>query len=158
VLRPGVAASKVAARQSISGRGTIDKRLGRVPHLFVELFMTADKRRTESTRCAWRNLKVQDRQFVRKWKKFEGFLKDMGDRPDGLVLVARDPQKRWSKANCYWGPRYKAFVYHSRARIITWNGISTSIGEWARRLKIRPNTIVTRLHRGWDVERALTAK
>jgi hypothetical protein len=82
----------------------------------------------------------------------------MGDRPEGMVLVARDPHKRWSKSNCYWGPKYKACVYHARARIITWNGVSTSIGDWARRLKIRPNTIVTRLNRGWDVERALTGK
>ena len=120
--------------------------------------MTTNEREAESTKCAWRNLKVQNRRCARKWDTFEGFLADMGDRPDGLVLVARDPQKPWSKANCYWGPRCKACVYHSRARIITWNGISTSIGDWARRLKIRQNTIVTRLNRGWDVERALTGK
>jgi hypothetical protein len=66
--------------------------------------------------------------------------------PEGLVLVARDPHKRWSKSNCYWGPKYKACVYHARARIITWNGISTSIGDWGRRLKIRPCTIASRLY------------
>jgi hypothetical protein len=120
--------------------------------------MSADKCRTESTRCAWRNLKVQNRRFVRRWDTFEGFLEDMGDRPDGKVLVARDAEKLWSKENCYWGPRYKACIYHSRARPITWNGISTSIGDWARRLKISPNTIASRLYRRWDVERALTGQ
>ena len=96
------------------------------------------KRRKQSTRCVWRNLRVQNRRCVRKWDTFEGFRADMGDRPNGLVLVARDPLKPWSKANCYWGPRYKACVYHSRARIITWNGISTSIGDWGRRLRSGP--------------------
>jgi hypothetical protein len=120
--------------------------------------MTADEDRSDSTRCAWRNLKVQNRRCVRKWETFEGFLADMGDRPEVLVLVARDPHKRWSKSNCYWGPKYKACVYHARARIITWNGISTSIGDWGRRLKIRPSTIASRLYRGWDVERALTGR
>jgi hypothetical protein len=95
---------------------------------------------------------------VAKWRTFDEFLADMGFRPKGLVLVARDPLKPWSKANCFWGPRYEACVYHSRARIITWNGISTSIGDWARRLKISPNTIASRLYRGWDVERALTGQ
>jgi len=117
--------------------------------------MTADESKSDSTRCAWRNLRVQNRLCVRKWETFEGFQADMGDRPEDLVLVARDPHKRWSKANCYWGPKYKACVYHARARIITWNGISTSIGDWGRRLKIRPNTIASRLYRGWGVERAL---
>jgi hypothetical protein len=113
------------------------------------------KRRRQSTQCAWRNLSVQSRPFVAKWRKFDGFLADMGLSPKGLVLVARDPRKPWSKANCFWGLRYKACVYHSGARIITWSGISTSVGDWARRLKIRPNTIITRLDRGWDVHRAL---
>jgi hypothetical protein len=116
------------------------------------------RRKRLSTQCAWRNLRVQARQCVDKWRTFDGFLADMGPRPKGLVLVARDPQKPWSKANCFWGPRYKACAYHSRARIITWNGISTSIGDWARRLKISPNTVVSRLYRGWDVERALTTQ
>jgi hypothetical protein len=118
----------------------------------------ASKRRIQSTQCAWRNLKVQNRECVEKWDTFEGFLADMGLRPRGLVLVARDPQKLWTKSNCFWGPRYKACAYHSRARIITWNGISTSVGDWGRRLNIRPNTIITRLHRGWDVECALTGQ
>ena len=116
------------------------------------------RRKRQSTQCAWRNLRIQTRQCVAKWRTFDEFLADMGFRPKGLVLVARDPQKPWSKANCFWGPRYKACVYHSRARIITWNGISTSIGDWARRLKISSNTIVSRLYRDWDVERALTGQ
>ena len=120
--------------------------------------MTTDESKSESTRCAWRNLKVQNRRCVRKWETFEGFLADMGDRPEGLVLVARAPHKRWSKSNRYWGPKYKACVYHARARIITWNGISTSIGDWGRRLNISPNTIASRLYRRWDIERALTGQ
>jgi len=114
------------------------------------------QRKERSTRCAWRNLNVQGRQSIAKWHTFDGFLADMGLRPDGLVLIARDPKKPWSKSNCYWGPRYLASKYHGGARIIEWNGTSASVAEWARRLNIGPNTIITRLHRGWDVERALT--
>jgi hypothetical protein len=116
------------------------------------------RRKRLSTQCAWRNLRVQVRQCVAQWRTFDGFLADMGFRPKGLVLVARDPQKPWSKANCFWGPRYKACVNHARARIITWNGISTSIGDWARRMNIKPTTLVSRLYRGWDIERALTGQ
>ena|SRR5215469_10664130 len=116
---------------------------------------TDRRRKVESTRSAWRNLKNHNRPTAKKWLTFDGFLADMGLRPQGQVLVARNPQKPWSKSNCYWGPRYKAGIYHPEARVISWNGVSTSVGDWARRLKIRPNTIVTRLNRGWDVHRAL---
>ena len=114
------------------------------------------ERRMKSTQCAWRNLQVQNRRCVAEWDSFEAFLADMGLRPEGLFLVAHEPCQPWSKANCYWGLRYKACVYHAKARIITWNGISTSIGDWARVMKINPNTLVSRLNRGWDVGRALS--
>ena len=39
-----------------------------------------------------------------------------------------------------------------------WNGISTSIGDWARRMNIKPTTLVSRLYRGWDIEQALTGQ
>ena len=112
--------------------------------------------RMKSTLCAWRNLGVQNRQCVAEWGTFEGFFADMGLRPEGLVLAAHEPCQPWSKANCYWGLRYKACVYHAKARIITWNGRSTSIGDWARVMKINPNTLVSRLNRCWDVGRALS--
>ncbi|MFP5205905.1 MAG: hypothetical protein ACLGSH_11160 [Acidobacteriota bacterium] len=102
----------------------------------------------QSTRYAWRNLKVQNRASVAKWRTFEGFLEDMGIRPDGMVLVVRDRDKPWSKSNCYWGARYKAGVIHARARKITWKGITTSAADWGRQLNIKPGTIVSRLYRG----------
>ena len=149
--------------QSIAQISTLDKLSSWPTMLLRRAIMTTNaeqtlRRRRLSTQWAWRNLRVQSRKCVAKWRTFDGFFADMGLRPKGLVLVARNPRKPWSKANCFWGPRYKACVYHSRARIITWNGISTSIGDWARRLKIRPNTIVSRLYRRWDVERALTGQ
>ena len=122
------------------------------------MIMTKTANGMDSTRCAWRNLRLQNRKWIPKWDAFEGFLADMGPRPPGMVLVARDPQKPWSKANCYWGPRYKACVHHRRARIITWKGTSTSVGDWARTLDISPNTIASRLYRGWEDGEALTGQ
>jgi hypothetical protein len=122
--------------------------------------MTKTANGMDSTRCAWRNLRLQNRKWIPKWDTFEGFLADMGPRPSASdkVLVARDAQKPWGKANCYWGPRYKACVNHRRARIITWKGTSTSIGDWGRTLNVKPGTIVSRLYRGWKVGEALKGK
>ena len=37
-----------------------------------------------------------------KWMEFEGFLEDMGERPEGLSLDRINPWKNYEKANCRW--------------------------------------------------------
>jgi hypothetical protein len=40
-----------------------------------------------------------------EWKKFENFLKDMGERPsEDFDLSRRDHSKDYSKDNCMWSP------------------------------------------------------
>lgn len=48
-----------------------------------------------------------------------------------------------------------AKTYSSRARIITFNKKSLSLAEWARKLKIKANTLLYRLNT-MDKEKALT--
>jgi len=40
-------------------------------------------------------------------------------------------------------------------KTLTFNGITLSVKEWAKKQKIKYNTLSTRLQRGWAVERAL---
>ena len=44
-----------------------------------------------------RGIKVCD-----EWLEFKGFVKDMGDRPDGALLERKDDSKGFSKSNCKW--------------------------------------------------------
>lgn len=37
----------------------------------------------------------------KRWLKYENFLADMGERPEGLELERRDNDKGYSPANCY---------------------------------------------------------
>lgn len=80
-----------------------------------------------------------------RWLKFENFLADMGERPIGKTLDRIDNSRGYEPGNC-------------RAnRLLTHNGLTLCVTEWAERLNIPRGTIFGRLHRGWSVERTLSA-
>jgi hypothetical protein len=41
-------------------------------------------------------------QVCDRWLKFENFLADMGERPDGLTLDRRDSNGNYAPGNCRW--------------------------------------------------------
>lgn len=50
-----------------------------------------------------------------KWETFEGFLEDMGERPEGMTLDRIDNDGNYEKGNCRWACR-GVQVYNSRRR------------------------------------------
>lgn len=44
-------------------------------------------------------------KVCKRWREFRFFLKDMGERPDGLTLDRKDPNKNYCKENCKWATK-----------------------------------------------------
>lgn len=93
-----------------------------------------------------------------RWNKFENFLADMGERPEGDMTLERiDSNGNYCPENCRWAPRSDQ-PKNTRTNLkITFRGETKHLAEWARTLNMNPSTLRDRIQKnGWSVERALT--
>jgi hypothetical protein len=91
-----------------------------------------------------------------RWMRFPAFLEDMGEAPEGLSLDRRENSKGYDKANCRWATMKEQGRNRRNNRLITLNGETHCISEWAEMIGAQNGTIYARLRTGWDVEAALT--
>lgn len=57
-----------------------------------------------------------------RWKTFENFLSDMGEKPDGLCIERIDNESGYSPENCKWVTRFEQSRNTRRQRWVHWNG------------------------------------
>lgn len=100
-----------------------------------------------------RGIKVCDR-----WHSFSNFLADMGPRPTPKHSVEReDNNGDYCPENCVWLLRKYQNRNKRNSRILTFNGVSQTVADWADQLGVRASMIHSRLNEyGWSVERALS--
>lgn len=91
-----------------------------------------------------------------RWKSsYEAFLSDMGRRPSPKHSIERkNNDGDYTPDNCKWATIDEQAVNRRGNRWVTFNGITLTSSQWAKRLKCSPVTICRRLAR-WSVERAL---
>ncbi len=90
------------------------------------------------------------------WKIFQNFYDDMGDPPDGTTLDRIDSNGNYCKENCRWATNDVQSRNRSANRILKFGDKEQVVTDWGKELNIDPNTLCTRLDRGWSIERALT--
>lgn len=100
-----------------------------------------------------RGIKVCDR-----WHDAANFVADL---PEGyskfLELDRIDNDGDYEPGNIRWATRQQNTANRRTARLITFNGRTQSLSEWAEELQVHPSLIVSRIDEfGWSVERALT--
>ncbi len=99
-----------------------------------------------------RGIKVCDR-----WtESFEFFYADMGDRPKGDYSVERiDNDKGYSPENCKWATRKEQSRNTRRNHLLTHNGVTKHLTDWAERIGITQQALQGRLNK-MPMERALS--
>lgn len=126
--------------------------------------------REDSTYITWSHMKQRcinrrDPSYVRyggrgitvceRWLSFENFITDMGWKPEGLTLERLDNMGNYELSNCKWATIIDQANNRRSNTNLTLNDVTKTIAQWASYLDINPQTISTRLRRGWSVERAL---
>lgn len=113
----------------------------------------------------WHNYGGRGISVCDEWMNFEAFrtwAEANGYEPDakyGKCTIDRiDTDGNYEPNNCRWVD----YIVHGNNRrghtSITVNGESHTIAEWARLNGLNPSTIRSRLHDGWEPERAVTQR
>ena len=99
-----------------------------------------------------RGIKVCDR-----WREsFAAFLEDMGEPGDDMTIERVDNNGNYEKDNCRWATRKEQNRNKRNNRMLTYQGRTQCVADWAEELALRPRTIWSRLRIGWTVDRALS--
>jgi hypothetical protein len=90
-----------------------------------------------------------------RWLVFENFLADMGVRPANTSIERKHNDDSYCLANCVWAsPKVQANNTRWN-RLLTHDGRTLTVAQWAHTLGIPVGTIHSRLSRGALVAAAL---
>lgn len=114
-------------------------------------------------RCTSKKHKNYDRYggrgitFCERWREYQNFVDDMGERPDGRNLDRINNDGPYCKENCRWVTQSEQVSNTSRNVLLSYNGKLMTMKQWAAEIGIAYDTLrhrIQRLH--WAIDKALS--
>lgn len=96
-----------------------------------------------------------------EWRKFEPFCDWVmaNGYNDSLTIERNDVNGNYEPTNCRWATRKEQANNTRRNHLITYNGKSQTISQWAEEYNMKYSTLSSRLNKlRWGVEKALKTK
>jgi hypothetical protein len=93
-----------------------------------------------------------------RWKVFENFLADMGDRPQGCSIGRIDNECGYWPDNCRWETMLEQQNNRRSSRFVEFDGQRLTVAQASRMLGITRQAMRFRLEAGWSAEKLFSAK
>lgn len=90
-----------------------------------------------------RGIKVCER-----WNDYEAFKSDMGDRPAGMSINRINNDGDYCPENCKWATTAEQANNKRSNRLLTYEGKTQTVMQWARELSINHDAVYGRLRNG----------
>lgn len=87
-----------------------------------------------------------------RWKVFQNFLDDMGERPAGLSLERINNDGSYEPLNCRWATPADQARNRRRNVMVEYQGNRICALDFSRTIGIRYQTFLYRLRAGWTME------
>ncbi len=93
----------------------------------------------------------------KRWMKFENFLADMGEVPEGYQIDRINNNKGYCRSNCRWVTAKTNNRNKRNNLYFTYKNKTQLLIEWVKETKIPYSTLWNRIFRlSWPIEKALT--
>lgn len=134
------------------------RKLMRDEKSFIIVWRNMMQRCYDKNNISYKNYGSRGIDVCWRWHNFENFYKDMyDDYVSGISLDRVDNNGCYEPTNCKWSTRAEQAMNRRTNRLLSFNGVKMTLGEWANKLNIKRSTLEMRLDAyGWDLKKALT--
>lgn len=142
-----------------SGKRNLQYRHGHTSGRFSPTYQswaTMRQRCTNKNTSHYRHYGGRGITVCERWGKFENFLADMGERPEGTSLDRINNDGPYSPENCLWATRVQQARNSSQTKLVRLGEETRPLVEWCSLLGISINTVRSRVKKhGFTYEEAL---
>lgn len=132
--------------------GGSDSRLYTIWSLMKRRCLT--KTASDYARYGGRGITVCE-EWINDFSSFYDWAVNNGYKPH-LTLDRRNNNGSYSPENCHWATAKEQQNNTRFNHLLTYNGRTLTIAQWSEETEIPYATLLTRIKRGWSVERSLT--
>ena len=133
------------------------KRYGIAAHPDYRLWANMRNRCSNPNHPNYQNYGGRGITVCDRWQSFRNFIADLGARPSSDYSIDRlDVEGNYEPNNCQWATRPEQDNNKTNSHLITYQGRTQTLTQWAKEVGINYQTIFNRLKVGWSVAEALT--
>ena len=93
----------------------------------------------------------------KRWRNFENFLADMGERPIKTTLGRIDNDGPYKARNCRWETAMTQGRNKRNTRTFVYEGIAATVAEHCERLGLNCSTVRSRIYTyGWTISKSFS--